>query len=213
MKFRPTIVGMLLMTSSSGCLYAIRDEIDETHRRFNNHSMASSAYHDYSAGRHGHINCPHSFKEGFEAGYIDVLNGKPGCPPIMIPPNCHSHAWLDHCSEEEKRCAWYNGYSAGVGFAHGDGVVGVNTIPLRTPAAIAAGAAPPPQPVGQGYAPAPGPLVPQADIRVPGEVTPFPEAVPPSGHPAQYPQPMPEQIPAPIPVSGQAPVPASLEFR
>jgi hypothetical protein len=208
MNFRHTIVGMLLMTSTSGCLYAIRDEIDETHRQFNNHMMAGSAYRDYQATRHGHIPCPHSFKEGFEAGYIDVLNGKPGCPPLMVPPNCHSHAWLDHCSPEEQRCAWYNGYSAGVGFAHGDGVVGINTLPLRAPVAVPAGVAGSP-PGAPGYVPGPGPLVPQMDGQTPVEMTPFPEVVPSPAIPAPYPQPLPQQAPAPVP----APVPTAFEFN
>jgi len=162
MKIRNAIVGMLLMTSASGCLYAIRDEIHETETHFRNHMMAHWAYKDYRAAQHHQrLACPHTFKEGFEAGYIDILNGKTGCPPVMIPPKCHSHSWLDHCSPEEMNCAWYAGYSAGVAMAHGDDMVGANTLPIRAPQAMPAG-----MPAQAGY-PA-GPV----------ETTPIPELAP-----------------------------------
>lgn len=138
MKILSTIGGFLLLTSSPGCFYAIRDEFTECHIRIEDHFAASAAWRAYR-WEHGPVSCPHSFKEGFYAGYSDVSNGKTGCPPIMIPANCHSKMWLDMCSQEEKTCAWYNGYSAGVSIASQDGSEGIHQLPLRLSSPTAPG--------------------------------------------------------------------------
>ena len=138
MKILSTIGGFLLLTSSSGCFYAIRDEMTESHIRIEDHFAAGAAWRAYR-WEHGPVSCPHSFKEGFYAGYSDVSNGKTGCPPIMIPASCHSKMWLDMCSQEEKTCAWYNGYSAGVSIASQDGSEGIHQVPLRLSSPAAAG--------------------------------------------------------------------------
>jgi len=179
MKILITIGGFLLLTSSSGCFYAIRDEFTECHIRIEDHFAAGAAWRAYHWD-HGPVSCPHSFKEGFYAGYIDVSNGKVGCPPIMIPKSCHSKMWLDMCTEDEKTCAWYNGYSAGVLFANQDDSAGIHQIPLRIPSAGAYGAQ---------HAGASGQAVVGASASDPASMTPPPA-------PAAYPPPvMTEQSP------------------
>src|SRR5262249_32751130 len=81
----------------------------------------------------GGMNCPHSFKEGFRSGFIDVANGGTGCPPAFPNiPRCN-HMWMDFCSGSEKIQASYDRYENGATMAKGQGMADVNRVVTRIP--------------------------------------------------------------------------------
>jgi len=124
---------LLLLTASSGCINQIRDEFDDIRVAHFNHRLAWSAYRETSPC-YVMIDCPHSFKLGFEAGFIAVANGGNGCPPVFAPGSkIFSLAWLDDGSPEDRRTAWYDGYSHGVLAAHQTGAADINRIPAHLP--------------------------------------------------------------------------------
>lgn len=61
------------------------------------------------------------FRDGFIAGYVAILDGKPGCPPA-IPPKAY-WGWGSQSAEGQARMqAWFAGYPYGVQAAKDDGV-------------------------------------------------------------------------------------------
>lgn len=122
---------ILLLSLLSGCLAQIRDDMDDTKLTINNHYRAKFAYQNSSA-MFCNVNCPRAFKSGFFSGYIDMLNGSNGCPPVFAPrPGCCE--WMDCCNQEDRTDSWYDGYAQGVLAAQQDGVVDANRLPARLP--------------------------------------------------------------------------------
>ena len=134
MKKYFALLGIFLMTFVSGCFYELRDEISECKISWQNKFAAKSAWRDTRGACMG-IDCPHSFKEGFMAGYIAVTDGGTGCPPAIPMIDCHNHMWLDRCSESQKMEAWYDGYEHGAMAARETGMADVNRMTTRTPQA------------------------------------------------------------------------------
>jgi hypothetical protein len=132
MKRFVAIPGLILMTVASGCFYELRDEMAEHQILWSNKFAAYAAWQNSQSTCQG-ISCPHSFKEGFVAGYIDVANGGTGCAPAIPEIPCCNHMWMDRCSESQKMEAWYDGYEIGVIAARSDGMTDVNRITTRIP--------------------------------------------------------------------------------
>jgi len=124
---------LVVLSLATGCLSQIRDEFDDTRVAYFNHNLAWMAYRE-SSDCYQYIDCPKSFKLGFEAGFIAVANGGNGCPPVFPPSSkIFSLAWLDDGTPEDRRNAWYDGYSHGVLAANQTGAADINRIPARLP--------------------------------------------------------------------------------
>jgi hypothetical protein len=124
---------ILLGSLATGCISQIRDEFDDTRVAYFNHNLATAAYCEASP-LFATVDCPYSFKLGFEAGFIAICNGGNGCPPIFPPGSkIFSKAWLDDGTPDDRRNAWYDGYSHGVLAAHQTGASDINRIPARLP--------------------------------------------------------------------------------
>ncbi len=132
MKRFAALSGVLLVTLVTGCLNELRDDFTECKIKFSNMLAAKSAYRDIEGACDG-ICCPHSFKEGFIAGYVAVADGGLGCPPAVPQIRFCNHMWLDMCSDSEKMEAWYDGYEQGVVAAKAEGMGDVNRVNTRMP--------------------------------------------------------------------------------
>jgi hypothetical protein len=123
----------MLMLTASGCLSQIRDEFDDSRVACFNHRVAKAAYCE-AAPLYRWVDCPRSFKLGFMTGYIAMMNGANGCPPPFAPSSriC-SLAWLDDGTPDQRRNAWYDGYSHGVLMAQETGASDINRIQARLP--------------------------------------------------------------------------------
>ena len=132
MKRYVAVPGILLATLVSGCFYELRDEWQEHKIGWANRQSANWAWKDSESACLG-MSCPHSFKEGFMSGYIDVANGGTGCLPAFPILRPHNHMWMDRCSDSEKMEAWYDGYEIGAMAAKGEGMGDANRIVTRTP--------------------------------------------------------------------------------
>lgn len=71
----------------------------------------------------------HAFGAGFRAGYIHIMNGGDGCPPMLAPRKY----WGENCCNRSPGCespslAWFNGFSQGVVQGLYEGVAGRNVI-------------------------------------------------------------------------------------
>lgn len=120
-----------LIAVISGC-YDLRDDFADYRIGMANRAAARNAWQNMQ-GVCGGINCPHSFREGFQAGYVAVANGGDGCPPAFPVIECHNHMWMDRCSEKEKMEAWYDGYEHGAMAAKSEGMADANRIVTRMP--------------------------------------------------------------------------------
>lgn len=124
---------LLLPIVLTGCISQLRDEFDDARVAMFNHNLAWAAYCEASP-LYCTMSCPHSFKMGFKSGFIAMANGANGCPPVFPPSSkILSLAWLDDGTPEDRRNAWYDGYSHGVLAAHQTGAVDINRIPGRLP--------------------------------------------------------------------------------
>ena len=133
MKRYTALPGILLLTLASGCFYELRDEVTECKIGWNIKWAAHAAYRDYGAACMG-VNCPHSFKDGFMAGFKAVANGGTGCPPAVPVLEFCNHMWLDiGCSDSDKMESWYDGYEHGGMAARGTGMGDSNRITTRVP--------------------------------------------------------------------------------
>lgn len=132
MKRMIALPGILLMTLASGCMYEMQDEITEMKIKCANHLSAKSAYYAMDTECLG-LSCPHSFKEGFFKGYVDVANGGTGCVPAVPEIRCCNHMWMDFCTDNEKMEAWYDGYEHGAMAAKADGMADYNRTVTRIP--------------------------------------------------------------------------------
>lgn len=132
MKRYSAVIGLFSAMVTSGCLYELRDEFNECRLNCATRSAARSSWKTSSGACMG-ISCPHSFKEGFMAGYENVANGGNGCVPAVPIFSLHNHMWMDRCSESEKVAAWYDGWEIGAMSAKGDGMADSNRISTRLP--------------------------------------------------------------------------------
>jgi hypothetical protein len=134
MKRYTALPGLLLLTLVSGCFYELRDELTECKISWNNKWAAKAAWHDTQGSCMG-MSCPHSFKEGFRSGYLDVANGGRGCLPAVPDIRCCNHMWLDLCSDNQKMEAWFDGYEIGALAAREGGMADANRVVSRAPQA------------------------------------------------------------------------------
>lgn len=125
--------GLLLLTTASGCMQELREECAECETRWNISWAADSAYQDMAQTCCVGINCPHSFKDGFRAGFADVADGGLGCLPAVPKFGCCNHMWLDHCSDADKMSAWYDGFELGVIAAKNAGMSDAYRMATRIP--------------------------------------------------------------------------------
>ena len=126
-----TFTCLIALTFISGC-YELRDDFTEFRIGMTNRLAARTAWINMESVCVG-MNCPHSFREGFQSGYTAVANGGNGCPPAFPVISCHNHMWMDRCSEKEKMEAWYDGYELGAMAAKSDGMADANRIVTRMP--------------------------------------------------------------------------------
>jgi hypothetical protein len=71
----------------------------------------------------------YAFGAGFRAGYIHIMNGGDGCPPMLAPRKY----WYGHCCTADDGChspslSWFNGFAQGVVQGLYEGVAGRNQI-------------------------------------------------------------------------------------
>jgi hypothetical protein len=71
----------------------------------------------------------YAFGAGFRAGYIHIMNGGNGCPPMLAPRKY----WYGHCCMSDDGChspslSWFNGFAQGVVQGLYEGVAGRNQI-------------------------------------------------------------------------------------
>lgn len=132
MKKYALLPALLLLSLASGCMYEMRDECNEFRINCRNKWQARQAYAGMDAACLG-LSCPHSFKEGFVSGYVDVANGGTGCVPAVPVYSAHNHMWMDRCSDSQKAEAWYDGYEHGVMAARSEGMADTNRIVTRIP--------------------------------------------------------------------------------
>jgi hypothetical protein len=123
------IPGLLLAMSASGCLYEIRDEVNDCEFNMRNSCTAHSAWRQHR-DCYGLMDHRKDFKAGFIAGYKASAFGGDGCPPSLPPP----HYWkVCYASPEGKARAnaWFDGYSQGAFAARQDGIADMNQIVTR----------------------------------------------------------------------------------
>ena len=132
MKRYVALPGFLLLTLVSGCFYELRDELNECKITWSNKMAAHQAWRDTQGSCMG-MSCPHSFKEGFTSGYLDVANGGRGCLPAVPIIRCHNHMWMDMCSDDQKMGAWYDGFEIGALSAREGGMSDSNRVITRSP--------------------------------------------------------------------------------
>lgn len=120
---------ILLLLSTTGCLYEIRDEIIDCEFQLKNCFMAESAWKQCSSIYQG-IENQRDFRAGFKAGYKAVALGANGCPPTL-PPACYWKACHATDAGKARAHAWFDGYAHGAAAADGDGVANSNRITTR----------------------------------------------------------------------------------
>jgi len=132
MRKYAVLPALLLFSFASGCMYEMRDEFNECKINCYNKWQARRAYTGMDTACLG-LSCPHSFKEGFVTGYVDVANGGTGCVPAVPVISAHNHMWMDRCSENEKMESWYDGYEHGAMAAKAEGMADSNRVVTRMP--------------------------------------------------------------------------------
>lgn len=120
---------ILLLLSTTGCLYEIRDEIIDCEFKLKNCFMADAAWKQCSPV-YRDLENQRDFRAGFKAGYKDVAFGANGCPPTL-PPACYWKACYATDAGKAKAHAWFDGYAHGAVAAEGDGVADSNRIITR----------------------------------------------------------------------------------
>lgn len=112
-----TLSSVLSTGTASECIEAHRNESCARKAWFRReHNFCDQAY----------LN---DFRDGFIAGYVAILDGKPGCPPA-IPPKAY-WGWASQSAEGQARmAAWFAGYPYGVQAAKDDGVNQWNALQL-----------------------------------------------------------------------------------
>jgi hypothetical protein len=117
----------ILPVCTAGC-GAIEEHKDECIAECYDCWDAWCAWH---RAKHCYANEPnlHAFGAGFRAGYIHIMNGGNGCPPMLAPRKY----WGTHCCFRGDGCespslAWFNGFSQGVVQGLYEGVAGRNQI-------------------------------------------------------------------------------------
>lgn len=151
---------------------------------------------------HDCCSCPLDFKHGFKNGYRDVaMNGEDCCAP-PTPPACYwGCSTSDPCERVERLNCYYDGWTHGAIAAGQDGVVALNTVPLRNICggydASAAGFGPTPGGPPSSYgAPGPGmsadgvPPAPLPDLAGPNVAEPERIDAPRDGGPTPAPLPL-----------------------
>lgn len=123
------ISSLLLVFTSSGCLYELRDEFIDYQFSWKNSSAARSAWNQCS-DVYQTTEYKRDFRRGFLAGYESVAFGSNGCPP-SIPPSSYWKARFGSPEGKARTNAWFDGYSHGAVAAQGDDVAEANRMVTR----------------------------------------------------------------------------------
>jgi len=126
---RHQFLPVLLLTLVAGCLYEIRDEINDCELQCKNSCCAKMAWHRCS-GVYQSIEYRRDFKAGFLSGYSSVAYGSNGCPP-SLPPSCYWKTIHTNQTGKARANAWFDGYSHGALAAEADGIAESNRIVTR----------------------------------------------------------------------------------
>ncbi len=129
MNVKLACLGLAFMMCLSGCLYEIRDDIDEFAITTQNRILASRAWRR-NCEVHSECAYRHDLKAGFLAGYAAIINGSRGCPPT-IPPRKYWDAVADPLVMQARTECWFQGWSYGTIAAESDGVAGLHRIVTR----------------------------------------------------------------------------------
>ena len=156
----------------TGCAVSqMRDGVSEGLTRVKAEIAAEKAYLHRGDIFHECCSSPLDFKNGFKNGYVQVaMNGDDQCAP-PTPPKCYwGCTGGDPCERVELMNCYYDGWAHGAIAAGQDGVVGLNTVPIRNLCGPGAGGGYPPGPSGYG----PGEYRPDGPGVDPGDVPPAP---------------------------------------
>lgn len=109
-------------TTTSGAMSAIGDGhcIDEFMIGYRNRAMAEKAWHCQKE-LFGHCKHPKEFKDGFNAGFMEVAGGGNGCVPSVAPKQYWG--WRYQSAQGQGAVnSWFEGYPMGVRAAEQAGV-------------------------------------------------------------------------------------------
>ena len=140
------------LSGLTGCAMSqMRDNVSEGLTRVKAEIAAEKAYLHRGDIFHECCSSPLDFKNGFKNGYVQVaMNGDDQCAP-PTPPKCYwGCTGGDPCERVELMNCYYDGWAHGAIAAGQDGVVGLNTVPIRDMCGPGAGGGYPPGPSGYG---------------------------------------------------------------
>lgn len=120
----------LLIWGTVGCQTAY-DEWDDCSMRLRDSLAARSAWNESESFYEG-IPYESHFAKGFRAGYVHIMKGGNGCPPIL-PPRCYWGVHYQNAEGSAKVANWFNGFSHGVVVAEQDGVREWTRLPVMLP--------------------------------------------------------------------------------
>ncbi|QDT17075.1 hypothetical protein [Alienimonas californiensis] len=115
-----------------GCAGGVQEGVRETTVHLRAIYAAEKAFLHRGDLFHNCCSSPLDFKHGFKDGYVEVaLNGDDVCAS-PTPPSCYWGCGTgDACSRTELLNCYYDGWAHGAIAAAQDGVVGMNTVPVR----------------------------------------------------------------------------------
>jgi len=117
---------LMLVMTVTGCLYEIRDEVNDFEFKTKN---CIRAHYSWCQSKSCYRMIDHrcDFRSGFLAGYKASSFGGNGCVP-SLPPPCYWKACYANPEGKEKTNAWFEGYSHGAIAAKEDGIGEMNKI-------------------------------------------------------------------------------------
>ncbi|MFH5803136.1 hypothetical protein [Alienimonas sp. DA493] len=115
-----------------GCVGSAREGFREATVHLRAIHAAEKAFLHRGDLFHNCCSSPLDFKHGFKDGYVEVaLNGDDVCAS-PTPPSCYwGCSTGDACSRTELLNCYYDGWAHGAIAAAQDGIVGMNTVPIR----------------------------------------------------------------------------------
>ncbi len=133
----------------TGCVVGeCRDGISELAVHFRACKAADQAFLHRGDLFHQCCSSPLDFKQGFKDGYVEVaLNGDDVCASPTPPSRYWGCTTNDPCQRTELLNCYYDGWAHGAIAAAQDGVVAMNTVPIRN---LCGGQGGPPQALGPG---------------------------------------------------------------